>query len=438
MESTIFSTVEPSSASQGRGSREPRESLDGGTLKRRRVEGMRQKTTLLDLIQSEQFGPANHALTSMLDTKDKLSVMQTSSAYRQGMKNTVWNINKRLLRFFENPLTFRSQLGKCDALISGSFALQFFEGVLWKESDLDIFVESGNNTEAMEKYLLEVAYTHTGSWSRPDHDRMEEYSNIKGIVECRTYHDSNPNGYGAKVQIISTKESPVRAILEGFYTTCIVNFITWNKAYSLFPKATFLIHQTIPLVDTSIYLGKLYTKYSKRGWPMWTHPLGQESYSKLFANNGEAESNRERRIGDSTTWIMKLDTTSVARLEKPDSVLEYSSYNISMGHGTDHHRCTIYAAPFQSNALRYRYLRSNWLYELAPIFERATEMQLFKLKESDQQRLQHRVRNHLGLWTKIFDKPDGWDYLDEQLPHYFAELKENPGLLRDLGYEPRY
>lgn len=47
-------------------------------------------------------------------------------------------------------------MGRHDALVSGSVALQFFERVLWKEADLDIFVEQGENAEAFAKYLTET------------------------------------------------------------------------------------------------------------------------------------------------------------------------------------------------------------------------------------------------------------------------------------------
>jgi hypothetical protein len=42
------------------------------------------------------------------------------------MLKSQWNIDARLSRFFRDPRHFREVLGQCDALISGSFALQFF------------------------------------------------------------------------------------------------------------------------------------------------------------------------------------------------------------------------------------------------------------------------------------------------------------------------
>lgn len=46
-------------------------------------------------------------------------------------------------------------MGKHDVLISGSFAIQFFERVTWKESDLDLYAQAGSSTEALHKYLCE-------------------------------------------------------------------------------------------------------------------------------------------------------------------------------------------------------------------------------------------------------------------------------------------
>ena len=41
-----------------------------------------------------------------------------------------------------------------EALISGSFVLQYFEKVLWEESDLDIFIKQGDGADAFAQYLV--------------------------------------------------------------------------------------------------------------------------------------------------------------------------------------------------------------------------------------------------------------------------------------------
>lgn len=46
-------------------------------------------------------------------------------------------------------------MGKSNAIVSGSVALQFFERVVWKDSDLDIYICEGRQADAFEKYLTE-------------------------------------------------------------------------------------------------------------------------------------------------------------------------------------------------------------------------------------------------------------------------------------------
>ncbi len=67
-----------------------------------------------------------------------------------------WNVDRDLLRFVKDPRRFRTQLGKCDGLISGSFALQFFERVYWEGSGLDVFVEDRREAREFEHYLVNV------------------------------------------------------------------------------------------------------------------------------------------------------------------------------------------------------------------------------------------------------------------------------------------
>lgn len=129
----------------------------------------------------------------------------------------------------------------------------------------------------------------------------------------------------SKIQLVVTHYPPLLAILRTYYTTAVVNFISWNKAYSIFPRATFLYHETLPLKPLSKHFGWLHCKYSKRGWRMRTQPLQYDidpgqSYSYGFRAN--------RRVGDADTRIMRLDTTFVQRPSKPDFVLEYSGFQI--------------------------------------------------------------------------------------------------------------
>lgn len=60
-------------------------------------------------------------------------------------------------------------MGIPNALISGSFVVQLFERVVWKDADLDIFVEGEFGASAMELYLCSkegYGFIHEGTNER--------------------------------------------------------------------------------------------------------------------------------------------------------------------------------------------------------------------------------------------------------------------------------
>ena len=66
-----------------------------------------------------------------------------------------WNVNRQLGPFVRNPIEFRSQMAPHDALIIfSSFVIQFFDDVFWKESNLDMYVQSGEGVSACGQYFL--------------------------------------------------------------------------------------------------------------------------------------------------------------------------------------------------------------------------------------------------------------------------------------------
>ncbi len=78
------------------------------------------------------------------------------SARIETLTRDVGDSNKRLRRFVDDPARFSSLIGRYDALISGSFAVQFFERVMWHDSDLDLYVEDGPGYEALCKFVVDV------------------------------------------------------------------------------------------------------------------------------------------------------------------------------------------------------------------------------------------------------------------------------------------
>ena len=114
------------------------------------------KTTIFDVLDHNARYTIFDNIASFLDIADIISLSRTCrqlSAVYQALLPAHWNIDRRLRRFVRDPKALRSQIGIHNALISGSFAVQFFERLTWKESDLDIFVEQGQGATALEHYL---------------------------------------------------------------------------------------------------------------------------------------------------------------------------------------------------------------------------------------------------------------------------------------------
>ncbi|CAJ2501734.1 Uu.00g045870.m01.CDS01 [Anthostomella pinea] len=280
--------------------------------------------------------------------------------------NASWDINAKLAQLFDKPIAFRAKLAQCNALIAGSFALQFFERVHWAESDLDIEVQVGANLDAMHDFLInEAGYQFSlnnkerGSLAKPQDTArpVTEYVytgtggkyGTRDVVECRTYYQERGTTI-VKAQLIATKDIPVQGILRCYYTTCIVNFITWNKAYSLFPIATFVDHETIPLKRLNNQEKRYHEKYRPRGWTMKASP--PQVLETGFVTTVRASSG-QRRVGDRHTWAIPLDTAGVTPAPTPDYVIESSCFEVYTTTTSRRSSSKINADIFASPGLQY-------------------------------------------------------------------------------------
>ncbi|KAI0149469.1 hypothetical protein GGR57DRAFT_514875 [Xylariaceae sp. FL1272] len=394
---------------------------------------------LLHAVGSYRWAPIHDTLHSMLETKDRLALSATSRGFREGLRNTVWSINKKLARFFDQPEAFRTQLGKSNALISGGFALQFLEGVTWEGSDLDIFVEKGQDAQAMEQYLLSAGYqqgpghrSHMPCWRALS-------SGPESAAECKIYlkGEIEAKESQVKVKVIATRSVPVLCILRSFFTTCIINIITWNKAFCVFPRATFLYHYTVAVQRLDSHFGSLHAKYSKRGWRMWTHPIRPTAARDLFGINEPRDDHRCRRVGDSGCWVLNLNTSGVKRPSMPDFVIECTDFEVRRTLDDSQDTPSVQQSiPFfllgliESPVLRFRYA-SQCLRGMPEIFDRATEFQLGKATGRDRARLFRNGRVNRKAKCDV----DGWDYMDEDVSHLVDEYIRNPDdMLKKMGY----
>ena len=102
-----------------------------------------------------------HALTRMS------SVNRTIRAAVHDFSSRAYNVNRRLSRFVDDPLSFRSLMARTHMVISGSFALQLFDRTYYPDSDLDLYVHPDHSILEVGVWLEKQGYTYLPrSWQR--------------------------------------------------------------------------------------------------------------------------------------------------------------------------------------------------------------------------------------------------------------------------------
>ena len=133
--------------------------------------------TLLELFN--EF-PVVEKLCSYLAIGDIISLTRTCkrlSPLYQEVLPSQWNVDRHLQRFVDNPVAFRMMMADCDALVSGSLALQFFERKTWLESDLDVYVNFSRSID-FRQYLCE----HEG-YVPTEEKPLDDYKSNNELLE---------------------------------------------------------------------------------------------------------------------------------------------------------------------------------------------------------------------------------------------------------------
>jgi len=133
-------------------------------------QAQKDEKSLLDVLA---LYPISHLDNGGLLTLRKLS-KQLSTNLSTNIKEQ-WNVRRGLGRFVRNPIGLCSQMARHGALISGSFAMQFFDDILWKESDLDVYSQNGEAVSAFGPCLL----------------HEERYRFVEESIERDTYAESD-------------------------------------------------------------------------------------------------------------------------------------------------------------------------------------------------------------------------------------------------------
>ncbi|PPR07985.1 hypothetical protein CVT24_002697 [Panaeolus cyanescens] len=311
------------------------------------------------------------------------------------------NIGKQLEDFF-TPIEasmFQILQQSNGLIISGSFALRFFSGQdFGPDSDLDIYVEDRYQSRIFD-WICSIGYVCT--------KRTEEYQeqndaalrlgqqfqhillrgrdgiarpNVRGVRANQRPNiwrmgpnvrrnngamgaNRHPNNRGIgpnlravinlerggrKIQLIVTHGSPIGIILE-YHSTCVMNIITHDHAYCLYPKATLLQKRSLVIYRPGLEEGHsedALGKYRSRGWTMVKSPPREDASSRWspFPIG-------ERHVGDDLCWTIPLSSSPATG----DNVIEANSWGlrqsvVRLG------RFVHEYAPLKLEALRFAYV----------------------------------------------------------------------------------
>ncbi|KAK7680745.1 hypothetical protein QCA50_016053 [Cerrena zonata] len=244
-------------------------------------------------------------------------LLRTCSRMNQSVKDYIsraFNINHLLSQYFSDPMAFRYVQACTATIIAGSSALQFFDRSFYRESDLDLYVPMPQRVQ-LGRYLLREGYKFVPtSWQHPTFEVavLEErvarastnYGQLKGIAGVFTFKKPASCGQELKIQIMVACRSTMDVVLR-YHSTCVMNIITFNRAYCLYPRTT--LEDRISLICTDrddAVIQHVYERYRRRGWTLVTFA----DDIPLLAHDSFQVDTR-RWIGGGHVWSIHLPCT---------------------------------------------------------------------------------------------------------------------------------
>ncbi|KAK7678738.1 hypothetical protein QCA50_018320 [Cerrena zonata] len=240
-------------------------------------------------------------------------LLQTCSRVRAAVMDYMsynFSVDRLLSRYFSHPITFRYIQARSATIISGSTALQFFDRTFYPESDLDLYIPMAWR-ERLGCYLLNEGYTfspspkqhptfHIAVSDREVLSSRGRYGHLKAIAGVFNFTKLTALGQ-LRIQMMVAVRSTLEVILN-YHSTCVMNLITFDKAYCLYPRAT--LEDRTSLICTSRddeVIERVYDRYRERGWTMVTSYEQVEPLTLPSLQVG-----LPRSIEGGYTWVITL------------------------------------------------------------------------------------------------------------------------------------
>ncbi|KAF8640156.1 hypothetical protein AX16_010256, partial [Volvariella volvacea WC 439] len=257
-------------------------------------------------------------------------------------------------------LAFQYLQSQTGTLISGSTALQFFDRSTYPESDLDIYAEhrhalplvnwlssigykfvaqNGQAEDVKQAFMETSEYVHMTE-TGPSRDNVpggfSESVPVgrfgRGVAGVLNFEKRAKDGSKRKIQVITAVHSPKEIILH-FHSTCVMNVISHEKAYALYPRATFSHRRSLICSTAGSKQDAARQKYRERGWTLEkTTPLAEQydtrSDFQLNCDHRRPGARSYRYVGDRYCWVIPLARTQSTQTLQADR-LEVNSWRLT-------------------------------------------------------------------------------------------------------------
>ncbi|KAJ7722642.1 hypothetical protein DFH07DRAFT_759903, partial [Mycena maculata] len=255
------------------------------------------------------------ALFAQMPPQDLVRLMCTCRRVYRLVHETCFSMSRLLSPFFGHPSEverFQKIQAQTGTVISGSIALQYFNRLTYADSDLDIYAHRVSATVPVG-FIVQNGYTFAPRKSQDSDVFVQLLASLKekppsylgrGIADVLDFHKGEK-----KIQLVIATETPIETVMS-FRSTCVMNILTHDTGYALFPRSTFVTRKA--LIVTTVGAGQEAgrQKYIERGWEMVSTPSP--------SRRSELGVRMLRWVGDKFTWRMRL---SLSKPFAPDLAL---------------------------------------------------------------------------------------------------------------------
>jgi hypothetical protein len=268
-----------------------------------------------------------------------------------------------------------------------------------------------------------------------------------------SYTKQAEGGEELEVQIYSLTRNPLLWQLTMHPSTSTVGFITWNRAYCLFPRNTFIekegfLLQNLDCEDWGEEYRATLCDLSKVGINTKGLPLSEKQ---------DVQVTMHRRIGDKYTWMIDLDTSLLPQgcLDHvPNAVIEATTFRVrpcedvgNIGPIPRYEMANL--TSFEHPILRHLYLvledktkagdsKTEYGYQITKLkqqFDNLTRLEILKLSDDERPNDYRQFVDRGGVqdkhpstftWGQL-TVPECWTYFDDDLLKELNRLWEQYG-----------